>query len=64
VCSDVSSDAPGLITGQQLGGRTATRLVLAIERLPVAVADDEAGVGLFNSARLWKAAVRSGHGKV
>jgi hypothetical protein len=29
----------------------------------VAVADEEAGVGLFNAPRLWKAATRSEHGK-
>jgi hypothetical protein len=32
--------------------------------LPVGVAHDEAGVGLFNAPRLWKAAVRSDHRKI
>ena len=64
---DFGGDAPGLIAGQKLSCRTATRLVRAIDIgqcLPVAVADDEAGVGLFNAPRLWKAASRSRYGKI
>ena len=41
---------PGLVVSEQLGRRSTTRLVLEIdvgERLPIGVADDEAGVGLL-----------------
>ena len=44
----VGGDAPGLVAGEQIGRRAPSRLVLEIdvgERLPVGVADDEAGVG-------------------
>ena len=40
------SDAPRLVAGEELRRRAAVRLLLAIdvsERLPVGVADDEAG---------------------
>ncbi len=52
---DVGGDAPGLVAGEQLGRRPPAPLVLAVDvgqRLPVAVADDEAGVGLFGSLSL------------
>jgi hypothetical protein len=48
---DVRGDAPGLVAGEQLGRRPPCRLLLEIdvgERLPVGVADDEAGVGLLD----------------
>jgi hypothetical protein len=38
---DVDGDAPGFVTGQELGGRRPTRIVLAIdegERLPIVIA--------------------------
>ena len=49
---DVRGDAPGLVAGEQLGRRTSSRLLLLEievgQRLPVGVADDEAGVGLLD----------------
>ena len=48
---DVGGDAPGLVAGEQLRRRAASRFILEIdvgERLPVVVADDEAGVGLVD----------------
>ena len=48
---DVGGDAPRLVAGEQLGRRAPSRLLLEInvgERLPVGVADDEAGVGLLD----------------
>jgi hypothetical protein len=43
---DVGGAAPGLVAGEELGRRSPSRLILEIdvgERLPVGVADDEAG---------------------
>jgi hypothetical protein len=43
----IGSNAPRLVAGEELGRRAPPRLVLEIdvgERLPVVVADDEAGV--------------------
>jgi hypothetical protein len=54
---DVHSDAPGLVAGEELGRRAPSRLPLEVdvgERLPVGVADDEAGLLLVD---------RSGRGK-
>ena len=48
---DVGGDAPGLVVGEELGRCAASRLLFEIhvgERLPVGVADDEAGVGLLD----------------
>jgi hypothetical protein len=48
---DVGGDPPGLIAGEEVRRRPPSRLLLAIdvsERLPVGVADDEAGVGLLD----------------
>ena len=42
---DVGGDAPGLVGGEQLGRRAASRLLLAIdvsERLPISIKDDKA----------------------
>jgi hypothetical protein len=42
---------PGLVAGEQLGRRAASRLILEVnvgERLAAVVADDEAGVGLLD----------------
>ena len=52
--SNVGPDPPRLVAGEQLGRRTSFRLLLEIEvgeRLPVGVADDEAGVRLFGDPR-------------
>ena len=52
-------DAPGLVTGEQLARGPATGLVLAIDegqRLPVAVAHDEARSGFLDGPRRWEAA--------
>ena len=49
--SDVGGDAPGLVVGEQLGRRSTPRLLLEIDigkRLPVGVADDEAGLLLVD----------------
>jgi hypothetical protein len=43
-------DPPGLVAGEEVRRRAASRLFLEIhvaERLPVGVTDDEAGVGLL-----------------
>jgi hypothetical protein len=48
---DVGGDAPGLIAGKQVRRRAPSGLILEIdvgERLPVGVADNEAGVGLLD----------------
>ena len=48
---DVGGDAPGLVAGQQTGSRSPPLLLLEIdvgERLPVGVADDEAGLLLVD----------------
>ena len=50
---DVHGDAPRFIAGEQLRGRAPTGLLLEIdvgERLPVGVADDEAGVRCYGAA--------------
>jgi hypothetical protein len=55
---------PRLVLGEQLGGRAASRLPLEIdvsERLPVGVADDEAGVvHLVERPRRREAAAQDG----
>jgi hypothetical protein len=48
---DVRSDPPGPVAGKQLGRLAPSRLILEIDigqRLPVGVADDEAGVGFLD----------------
>jgi hypothetical protein len=47
---DVGGDAPGLVAREQTGSRPSARFIFEIhvgQRLPVGVADDEAGVGLL-----------------
>jgi hypothetical protein len=59
---DVGGDALGLVAGEQLGRRSPSRLILEIdvrERLPVGVADDEAGVGLLDGPGRREAARRA-----
>src|SRR4029077_2921287 len=59
----VGSDPPRLVAGEQLGCRASARLLLEIDvgnRLPVGVADDEAGVGLLDGPGRREAAL--GHG--
>ena len=48
---DVGGDPPRLFARQQVRRRAPSRLILAIDmgdRLPIAVADDEAGVGFLH----------------
>ena len=48
---DVGGDAPRLVAGEEVGGSAPAGLLLEIdvgERLPVGVADDEAGVRLLD----------------
>ena len=48
---DVDGDAPGLVAGEEMRRRAPAPLLLEIdvgERLPVGVADDEAGVGFLD----------------
>ena len=59
--ADVDGDAPGLVAGEQLGRRSPPEFILAIdvgERLPISVADDEAGVGLLDGPGRREAARR------
>jgi hypothetical protein len=56
---DAGGDAPGLVSGEELRRRAASRLLLGIDvgqRLPVVIADDEAGVGLLGGPRRREAA--------
>ena len=57
----VRGDPPGLVAGEELGRRAPARLLLEIdvgERLPVAIANDEAGVGLLDGPGRREAARR------
>ena len=59
---DIGGDAPGLVAGEQMCRRAPSRLLLEIdvgERLPVAVADDEAGVGVLDGPRRRESGGRS-----
>ena len=50
---DVGGDPPCLVAGEKVCRRATARLFLAIdagERLPVVIADDEAGVGLLDGS--------------
>jgi len=50
---DVGGDRPCLVAGEKVCRRATARLFLAIdagERLPVVIADDEAGVGLLDGS--------------
>ena len=53
--ADVGGDAPSLVASEEVRRRTTVWLPLEIdvsERLPVGVADDEAGVGRFDGPRV------------
>jgi len=59
---DVGGDALGLVAGEEVCRRAPSRLILEIdvgERLPVGVADDEAGVRRENASIAWMARCRS-----
>ena len=58
---DIDGYAPRLVAGQQVCRRAASRLILEIdvgERLPIGIADDEAGVGLLGGPGRREAARR------
>ena len=60
----VGGDAPGLVAGEGLGRCKPSRLLPLIdvgERLPVGVADDEAGVGFLGGPGRREAALRHGY---
>jgi hypothetical protein len=62
---DVGGDAPGFVAGEEVRRCATAGLVLEIdvgERLPVVIADDDAGVGLLGRPGRRAAAIRAGHG--